>query len=104
MKIKMTMEILNVIRAVQTYKRWLYLDNEVTKSHSKNSFDTYELTYEYFRKLPLPEELPTSFNCYNEILHYDVTPLMGLEAEELGDFYIGFWGVRNGRWKELEKV
>lgn len=79
MKTPLTEEILNVIIAVQFYKRYVHADNIV----KKESVDLYKVTEEYYKSLPLPAELNTSKACFEAVLHYPIGKTINTQAKDL---------------------
>jgi hypothetical protein len=88
-KIKMNIEILNVICAVLDYKRFICSNNMV---YLENDFDWYEETKKYYNLLPLPEGMKTNNDDFVRALSYmnredELLTLQNTDYEELGQYY-----------------
>lgn len=64
---KMTAEILDIINAVVDYRQFIWSNNGVV---SKDNFDWYKETEEYFKTLPLPDGMKHNRITFENILSY----------------------------------
>ena len=67
-KIKMNIEILNVIHAVLDYRKFICSHNMIAK---KENFDAFAETEKYYKTLPLPKELHHNRADFEKILSYE---------------------------------
>lgn len=66
-KIRMSIEILNIIHAVLDYRRFICSHNMITK---EDGFDAFAETEKYYKTLPLPKELHHNRADFEKILSY----------------------------------
>lgn len=85
-KIKMSIELLDVICAVLDYRRFIVSHQRV---FHKENFDYFAETENYFKTLPLPDGMKHNRNTFEKILSYEadterLTRLNNTECCDLG--------------------
>ncbi len=66
-KVKMSVELLNVINAVIDYRRYILSNNYI---FPQKDFDSFKQTEEYFNTLPLPSGVKHNKVTFEKILTY----------------------------------
>ena len=66
-KIKMSIELLDVICAVLDYRRFILSNQRIV---NKENFDDFTETENYFKTLPLPDGMKHNRNTFEKILNY----------------------------------
>jgi hypothetical protein len=90
-KVKMNMEILNIIHVVKDYKR--FIRSYYCHVMKKKKFDWYDKTKKFYSTLPLPKELNTSKNCFDNVLEFpeeELRKLDNINAENLHNYEYTF--------------
>jgi hypothetical protein len=77
-KVKMNMEILNIIHVVKDYKR--FIRSYYCHVMGNVGFDWEEKTKKFYTTLPLPEGLNTSKNCFENVLEFPEEELRKLDS------------------------
>ena len=77
---ELTEQILNVIIAVQAYKRFYIAD---CNARNKNTAEWFEKTFEYFKSLDLPEGMKANKACFEAVRSYPVAATIDTPVEEL---------------------
>ena len=78
----LTEQILNVILAVQAYKRF-YVADYIVKNSKRYPSDWYDKTFEYFKSLELPEGMKANRRCFEAVYSYPVRAVVDTPAEDL---------------------
>lgn len=89
-KVEMNQDILTVICAVLSYKKFVFNDVRARKNWNED-FDSYKLAMEYYFGLPLPEGMHKNIDDYERILSYEcrgkeLNELRNTEYSDLGNF------------------
>ena len=88
-KIKMSIELLDVICAVLDYRRFILSNQRIA---NKENFDCFTETESYFKTLPLPDGMKHNRDTFEKILSYEadterLTRLNNTEYCDLGKEY-----------------
>ena len=78
----LTEQILNVIIAVQAYKRF-YIADYIVKHSEPCLSDWFNKTFEYFKSLELPEGMKANRACFEAVYSYPVGAVIDTPMEDL---------------------
>ena len=88
MRWKMTRELHNVIYTLYLHRRLLFAENEIF-NHCKN-INIPELSYEYFKTLPLAPGMTHCRACFEAMWAYPVEKTMEMQDKELESMTFGY--------------
>lgn len=79
---ELTEQIMNIIVAVQAYRRFRHSDL-IARNTTIDDFDLYYETFDYYKSFDLPEGMKANKACFEAVRSYPVAATIDTPVEEL---------------------